>query len=75
MGGGEAGGGGGGGEKGIVSAAAAATEITLLDPSVIDANSRAFSLITKPLQIPSGSRVSAIGSALVIIFYDMWFFC
>ncbi|CAI9754231.1 unnamed protein product [Fraxinus pennsylvanica] len=51
------------GEKGLGSAAAAATEITLLDPSVTDANSRAFSSITKPLQIPNGSPVSAIGSA------------
>ncbi|XP_022885740.1 uncharacterized protein LOC111401971 isoform X2 [Olea europaea var. sylvestris] len=63
MGGGEAGGGGGGGEKGIVSAAAAATEITLLVPSVTDANSRAFLSITRPLQIPNASPGSAIGFA------------
>jgi hypothetical protein len=49
----------------IGSAVVATTETTLSDHSVIVANNHVFSLIPKPLLIPSGFLVSAIGSAPV----------
>jgi hypothetical protein len=52
-------------EKVIGSAVVATTETTLSDHSVIVANNHVFSLIPKPLLIPSGFLVSAIGSAPV----------
>jgi hypothetical protein len=52
-------------EKVIGSAVVATTETTLSDHSVIVANNHVFSLIPKPLLIPSGFLVSVIGSAPV----------
>jgi len=50
------------------SAVVATTETTLSDHSAIDANNHVFSLIPKPLLIPNGFLVSAIGSAPVSYF-------
>jgi hypothetical protein len=51
----------------IGSAVVATIETTLSDHSVIVANNHVFSLIPKPLLIPSGFLVSAIGSAPVAL--------
>lgn len=53
------------GEKGIGSAVVATTGTTLSDHSATAANNPASSSIPKPLLIPSGSLVLAIGSAPV----------
>jgi len=49
----------------IGSAVVATTETTLSDHSAIDVNNHVFSLIPKPLLIPNGFLVLAIGSAPV----------